>query len=154
MKQKDAVYAAIVQVTGFNPELGQKLSITPEQRKQVINIVVEGFKAKKVSLDKTFDDAQLKVYTSGLVSNWIRKDVRFNEGEKYIAKNPGSRAGQSSQSVQAMKGLLKRPDLTEDQRAEIQAELDKELEAIAAKKANVTINYDALPESLRGKFAK
>lgn len=153
MKQKDAVFNAITQVTGFKEGSG-KLTITKEQRASVIDIVVAGFKAGKVSLDKTFTDQELKAYTSGLVSNWIRKDVRFNEGEKYVAKNPGSRAGQTDESIKNMKLLLKRPDLSAEDRALIQSELDTAIAAHQAKKANVEINYNALPESLRSKFVK
>src|SRR5665213_1962213 len=46
-----------------------------------------------------------KDYVPGMVSNWIRKDLRLNGGEKYETKNPGSRAGQGDDQLKNLKAL-------------------------------------------------
>lgn len=103
MKQKDAVVAALRNVCGdvdgaYNP--------SSEERKQVNNILFEGFKEGKIELSKDYDDAQLKSYCSGLTSNWLRKHKELNGGVQYVAKNPGSRAGSTDPTIKAMRTLL------------------------------------------------
>ena len=97
---------------------------------------------------KASDDTELKKYISGLVNNWIRKAPEFNNGSKYEAKNPGSRQGSQDEQVREMKKLL---SITTDAKAKasIQQAIDNRLAAIASEKKQVTINVDALPESLR-----
>lgn len=97
---------------------------------------------------KVADDTELKKYISGLVNNWIRKAPEFNNGSKYEAKNPGSRAGSGDEQVKEMKKLL---SVTTDAKARaiIQDTIDKRLASLAAEKKSVEINVDALPESLR-----
>src|ERR1051325_6047037 len=111
MKQKDAVYNAITQVlnedeVGFEDGMDVSEHMTKERRAQVNAILVEGFKAGTIELEKEYTDTQLKQYVSGLQSNWIRKDPRFNGNTKYQPKNPGSRAGAGDAQLKALKALL------------------------------------------------
>lgn len=150
MNQKEAVFNAVKNVCGnvegaYNP--------TKEQRAQISAILVSGFQSGKIQLEKSFTESELKAYVSGLLSNWLRKDLRLNGGTKYVAKNPGSRAGAGDSSMKEMKKLL---SITTDPetRTLIEAEMKKRSDEIAASKAQVAVNYDALPESLRNKFVK
>lgn len=94
-------------------------------------------------------EAKLKSYTQGLVSNWLRKDVRLNGGSKYETKNPGSRAGSGDDTVKALRAL--RSTLTNaDQIAEVEMEIAARIAAFKASKTpKVEINAELIPENLR-----
>lgn len=150
MKQKDAVFMAISQVTGFNGE--GTLAITTEQRAQVCNIVVEGFKGGKIALGQAYEESELKSYVHGLVSNWLRKDIRYNNGVKYTPKNPGSRAGSGDETLKAIRAL--KSTLTSDHpdyNEVVIAEASRLAEITASKQAK-SVNFDALPADLQAKF--
>lgn len=149
--QKEAVYQAVCNVTGFNGE--GVCEITSEQRKQVNAILFEGFKSGKIQIETMPDDAALKGYVSGLQSNWLRKDTRLNGGMKYTAKNPGSRAGSSDPSLKAMRALLSTVK-TDAERAEIQGFIDQRVSELSISKQTKTVDFSALPAELAAKFSK
>jgi hypothetical protein len=149
--QKEAVYTAVINVTGFNGE--GVCTPTKEQRAQICMILFEGFKSGKIELDREFSDSELKSYVSGLLSNWLRKDKRLNGGVQYVAKNPGSRSGSTDPQIKAMRALL--ATLTDpDERAEVQSYIDARLNELNAHKIKSTVDFSALPEELRAKFSK
>ena len=128
--QKEAVFNAVTNVceatdSGYVP--------SKEERASICQVLFEGFRAGTIDLDANHvghsDDAKLKNYCSGLLSNWLRKDGRLNGGVKYEAKNPGSRAGSTDPQIKAMRLLLStKSDPAE--RAEIQSFIDKRLAEI------------------------
>src|ERR1035437_539953 len=147
MNQKEATYNAVVNVVGSFDGACQP---TKEQRAQVNAILFEGFRAGTIELDREFDDVGLKAYCSGLQSNWLRKDGRLNGGVKYVAKNPGSRAGSGDASLKAMRALLSTTtDPSEIE--EIQSFIDKRVGELK-KTTVVTINVDDLPAELKAKY--
>ena len=113
--QKEAVYVATMNILAeaeipFDDGMNVSNIITKDQRTKVIAILATDFlageiemtndaRAKYNSLDK------MKGYVNGLVSNWFRKDTRLNGGGKYVAKNPGSRAGVGDAQLKALKTL-------------------------------------------------
>ncbi len=151
MSQKEAVFAAVCAVVGHTPD--GKVELSKEQRAQVSMIVFEGFRAQTVGLDRDFTDADLKKYVSGLTSNWLRKDKRLNGGEKYAAKNPGSRAGSSDPQLKAMRALITTVS-TDAERAEIQGYIDARVAEIATTKQAKVVDFSALPADLAAKFGK
>lgn len=151
MNQKEAVYTAVVNVTGFNGD--GAVVISKEERAQVNAILFEGFRAGNITIDKEFNDADLKKYISGLTSNWLRKDTRLNGGTAYIAKNPGSRAGSGDAQLKAMRALLSTLSSDSD-KAEVQKHIDARVSEIAATKVTKVIDYSALPADLAAKFSK
>ena len=151
INQKEAVFQAVCNVTGFTGE--GTVEITKEQRAQVNAILFEGFKSGAIELDKEFSDSDLKAYVSGLQSNWLRKDKRLNGGVQYIAKNPGSRTGSGDPALKAMRALLSTlPEGTADYN-EVESEIQKRVSEISATKVKA-IDLSALPEHLRTKFSK
>jgi hypothetical protein len=152
ISQKEAVYQAVVNVTGFTGEGACEPS--REHRAQVNAILFEGFRAGNIELDKEFTDAELKTYVSGLQSNWLRKDKRLNGNVSYIAKNPGSRAGSGDPQLKAMRALLS--TLTDpNEKAEVQSYIDARVSEInASKTKKVTIDISMLPADLQAKFTK
>ena len=153
--QKEAVFSAITSVTkeaGMSIAEGTDFStvLTREHRAQITSILVEGFNAGSIALDKSFEDeSKLRTYCSGLTSNWLRKDKRLNGGMKYVAKNPGSRVGSADPQLKAMRVLL---STQEDpvKKAEIQSFIDARVAAVkAAKKPAKTINAADLPAELQ-----
>lgn len=152
LSQKESVYQAVVYVLGTIE--GNSVSLTKEQRSEVIELVTESIMNNETDFSaeaKAKHDTREKVktYVNGMVSNWLRKDTRLNGGSKYETKNPGSRAGQGDEQLRNLKALMSM--LTDaDQKAAVQAEIDKRIaELQAAKAKTVTINVDAIPEALR-----
>jgi len=156
MNQKEAVFQAVNAVfsehgIAFESGMDANTLLTKELKGQVVEILFTGFQNKTVGLSATIEDAHLKGYCSSLLSNWLRKDTRLNGGVKYVAKNPGSRAGSGDEQVKAMKQLLKIHPGDED----IINALNARLAEIGASKVNTpTVNFEALPEALRAKFSK
>ena len=150
MNQKEATYTAVVNVCG---EIDGAYTPSKEERAQISAILFEGFRSGKVTLDREFDDAGLKSYISGLMSNWLRKDKRLNGGVAYVAKNPGSRAGTGDSQLKAMRALLSTLTSASD-KAEVQKHIDARVSEIASTKVTKVIDYSALPAHLAAKFAK
>ena len=162
MNQKDAVYQATYNVLADNDITFEDHSditevMTKEYRTLIICIVCEGFKAGEVQFkdtpankEKLGDDGKLKEYVSGLVSNWHRKDKRFNGNTTYKLKNPGSRAGQGDEQLKALRALYKQFKGVDDGKAtEIQTAIDTRVGQIRTEKAKqVQVNIDALPAEL------
>jgi hypothetical protein len=151
ISQKEAVFGAVTEVLG---SFSGTVNLTTEQRKEVIGIVVAGFMNGSVELSseaasKYDNEAKLKQYANGLVSNWLRKDKRLNGGSKYITKNPGSRAGSTDDTLKALQALRK--SLTDpEQIKEVEFEIAQRTAAIKASKLpKIEINTNLIPESLR-----
>ena len=157
INQKQAVYNAVTSVlkeAGIHFEDGMNISgiMTKEFRGTVNAILVEGFRSGTVALDKEYDDAGLKAYVSGLQSNWLRKDKRFNGGTQYVAKNPGSRTGSGDAMLKNLKAL--RSTLTEaSDIAEVDAHIAARITELKPAKAS-NVDYSALPADLQAKFKK
>jgi len=157
MNQKSAVYSAVTSVlseAGIHFEDGMNISgvMTKELRAQVNAILVSGFKAGSIELDREFSDSELKAYVSGLQSNWLRKDKRFNGNTQYVAKNPGSRQGSSDvvlKNLKALRSTLSDPNDI----AEVDAHIQARLAEIKPSKT-VSIDFSALPADLQAKFNK
>ncbi len=158
LSQKSAVYNAITSVlkeNGVHFEDGMNIQgvMSREFRGQVNAILIEGFKSGGIELDREYGDSELKAYVSGLQSNWLRKDKRFNGGTQYVAKNPGSRAGSSDPQLKNLRAL--RSTLTDPSDiAEVDAHIEKRLSEISVAKVKTTVDYSALPAELQAKFNK
>ena len=153
--QKEAVFTAVTSVlneAGISTNEGDNFAnhMNRELRAQVTAILVEGFKAGTIVLDKSFaTEAELRTYCSGLTSNWLRKDSRLNGGSKYVAKNPGSRVGSSDTQLKAMRALLSTKTNPAEQ-AEIQAFIDRRVSEIkVSRKPTKQIDISALPAELQ-----
>jgi len=160
MNQKHAVYSATVNVlTDADIQFEDGMDIKPimndQLRAKIMAVLCAGFKAGDIDFkdtpannEKLRDDAKLNSYVSGLVNNWFRKDKRFNGNTVYKAKNPGSRTGQQDPTVRALRNLLK-TELTPEQSARVQEELDERVAEIKASKAqSVEVIFSDLPEGL------
>lgn len=158
VSQKQAVTNAILSVFP-KYELGGEVILSTllnsDTKKKLRAILVSGFKAGEISMSEdaikkyitSKDDKALDKYVSGLLDNWVRKNPEFNNGGKYITKNPGSRAGSGDEQVRAMRNLKK---TTND--PEVLAEIDAAItERLAEIKPTQTVEIDveALPEHLR-----
>lgn len=150
MKQKDAVYQAVVSVTGFS---GEGVCEPTREQKQVIHsILIEGFKNGEIELSRTYTDQEMRNYVTGLLNNWLRKDERLNGGGKYVPKNPGSRAGTGDAQLKALRALLS--TLTDPaDRAEVQKHIDARVAEIS-KASAPTVDFSKLPPELAAKFKK
>ena len=154
MKQNDAVFQAVCSVfeqDGFDGAV----ELTKQQKDSVVSIVTEGILNGSVDFSteakaKHDTDAKVKAYTNGMVSNHLRKDKRLNGGEKYEAKNPGSRSGNGDEQLKALRALKSTLTSTEDIEAIDQA-IGTRLAEIQSAKAKPTapININALPEAFR-----
>ena len=156
ISQKQAVTNAVMSVFP-NYELGGETTLssmlTKESKDEIKSLVFEGFKAGEVSFSADAqskygsDDAALLKYVGGMVDNWVRKNPEFNNGSKYVTKNPGSRAGSQDDQIKALRGLKK---TTSDPTAlaEIDAAIATRLAEIKPA-TKIEIDTEALPEHLR-----
>ena len=153
--QKEGVFGAIVELFGFVPTKGLEFKPTKEQRKEIMELVAVGimegdidFSADAKAKYPTFKDVKDK-YVPGLLSNWLRKDKRLNGDVEYVAKNPGSRAGQGDDTLKNLKALR----ATMKDKAHLEAideEIKKRTDELAAKKAKaVVVDLSKIPEHLR-----
>ena len=164
MNQREAVYKAthaVLKEAGISFEDyqdgGVKDIVTDEMRKQIIGIVCEGFKTGEVELkdteankSKLANESELRAYTSGLVSNWHRKDKCFNGNETYKAKNPGSRAGQGDTQMKNLKLLKKKFENDPQKIKDIDAAISKRTEELrAARTKTIEVDWNEIPEELR-----
>ena len=153
LSQKQAVYNAVKSVfaeAGKSHEDFTKCEMSKDERAQVIAIVQTGFEQGEVELKS--EQENLKSYTSGLVSNWLRKDKRLNGNVKYQPENPGSRTGQSDPTVKNLRLLLTTvPEGSEAHEAIEQriATRVAEIKAEKAKSKAKEIDMDAIPEDIK-----
>jgi hypothetical protein len=164
--QRQAVYQAVKSVLTeagieFYDGIDAKSVMSKEHRAQVNAILCVGFMTSQIDFKQTeankaklASESLLKEYVSGLQSNWLAKDDRLNGGVDHQIKNPGSRTGGSDEQLKALRALHSTLTNATD-RAEIQTMIDARMAALTVTKTKqVEINYDALPESLRAKYAK
>lgn len=153
MKQNDAVFSAVCKVLGKDG-FNDAVILSKEQRDEVVAIVTQGIINGSVDFSteakaKHDTEAKIKSYTTGMVSNHLRKDKRLNGGVKHEIKNPGSRAGNSDEQVKALKALRSSVTSPEQIRL-VDEEIEKRMNELKAVKAKtVEINIDLLPEHLR-----
>lgn len=151
--QREAVYTAthaVLKEKGIKFEDGQDIDPIMKGdttlRSMISVIICAGLEANEVALkdtkendDKLANPAKLSSYVSGLISNWFRKDKRFNGGVTYKPKNPGSRAGQGDAQLKALRGLFKQFDGVDQGQAEkLQVAITERVAAIQAEKAKST----------------
>ena len=153
MKQNDAVFQAVCGVLDAQ-SFDSSVELSKEQRESVVSIVVEGIMSGAVDFSaearaKYDTPAKVKSYTTGMVSNHLRKDKRLNGNTKYEIKNPGSRAGAGDDQLKALKAL--RSTISDsEQLAQVDEAIANRTTEIAASKAKTTvINADAIPEHLK-----
>jgi hypothetical protein len=152
MKQNDAVFQAVKEVLGQD-SFSSAVMLTKDQRATVIDVVTAAIMNGSVDFSaeaklKHDTPAKVKTYTTGMVSNHLRKDKRLNGGTKYEIKKPGSRAGSGDAALKAMKTL--RDTLTDEaQIAAVDEAIEKRTAELATAKKKVEIDVELLPESLR-----
>jgi len=128
--QKEAVFnavSAVLQQNGIAIEPGTNVVdlMTRELRAQVNQRLFDAFQSGTVKLDREYSDTELKAYVSGLQSNWLRKDTRFNgNGDTSAPKKV------SDPQLKALYGLMKIAVGDED-RIEIQSHIDARLAQIS-----------------------
>ena len=151
MKQSEAVRTLVKTVVG---EINGPVQLTGEQRSDIIQSLMEGLTSGEIDFSDAakakyiYGDGNLKVYASGLLTNWLKKDLSLNGGVKYKPENPGSRAGQGDSKLKELKKLLQ--VVPEDKRAIVQAAIEKRIEELAAEKAkSIEIDLSQIPEHLR-----
>ena len=153
MKQSDAVFTAVCNITG-QESFDSPVELSKEQRQEIHETILEGFKSGTVNLSddarkKYNTDSSISGYTSGLISNWLRKDKRLNGGVNYVPKNPGSRAGQGDPMIRELRKLKKLHTGTEKE-VEIDGYINARLTELKVSKAKeININTDLIPEALR-----
>lgn len=144
--QKDAVFNTVTSFYGDQFENG--MSHTKEAKSKMVDMLIESYERGEWEIKSA--QSNLRSYVIGLLNNHLRKDVRLNGGEKYKAKNPGSRAGQGDPQVKEARKLLKTLAEGSAEHAKVKAFIDKRVAEIKAEKNKVEINVDILPAELQG----
>lgn len=160
MNQREAVFNAVTSVfkdneVQFEEGMNAGELLTKEMRSDVIGIIVSGISDGTVEFSESAhakynDEAKKRAYTSGLVSNWLRKDKKLNGGISYQPKNPGSRVGSTDAKLKALRQLKKQFDgVDAEKAAEIQTHIDARVTEISAEKAKkVEIDLSVLDPDL------
>ena len=160
MNQREAVFNAVTSVfkdndVQFEEGMNAGELLTKEMRSDVIGIIVSGINEGTVEFSENaqtkYDtDQKKRAYTSGLVSNWLRKDKKLNGGIAYKPKNPGSRVGSADPKLKALRQLKKQFDgVDAEKAAEIQTHIDNRVSEIQAEKAkNIEIDLSVLDSDL------
>ena len=162
VSQRQAVYNAThatLKDAGVDFEDGSDIKdvITTEHRTSINAILCEGFLNNTVELKDTpanaaklQNTAELKKYVSGLMSNWFRKDLKFNGGAKYVPTNPGSRTGQSDSTMKNLRLLKKQYEAAGKNTVKIQEAIEKRsTELKASKVKDVKVDMNAIPAELK-----
>jgi len=154
--QKAVVYEAISSFLQENErqfDAGDKVELSPEDRKTIVTMIVTAIETGEMEFSpeaatKHNTPEKMRNYSTGLLSNWLRKDKRLNGGAKHSIKNPGSRVGQDDEIIKSLKSLKK--ILTSKREVEIvEAEIQIRIEFLKNQKSmNVLINKDAIPTHL------
>jgi len=91
MNQKEAVFTFVTQICSSNNLKPTELS--REVKKDIVKALMVGFVEGSIQLfntdankSKLADLKKLEEYCSGLLNNWLRKDIRLNGGVKYEPK--------------------------------------------------------------------
>ena len=151
--QKEAVFNAVSQVLSESDvtfEQGQAVDLSKDQREAVIGIIMTGFEKGQIELKS--EQENLRAYTGGLVSNWLRKDKRLNGGGTYKPANPGSRTGHSDAQVKNLRILLSTLPEGSQEYTAVEAKIEERVAEIKAEKAKSkakAIDVTALPEEFR-----
>jgi hypothetical protein len=153
MKQNDAVFQAVCSVLDAQ-SFDSAVELNKEQRASVVSIVTQGIMSGQVDFSteakaKYDTDAKVKSYTTGMVSNHLRKDKRLNGNTTYEIQNPGSRAGSGDDQLKALKALRSTVTDPENLTTIDEAIANRTAEVQAAKQKSVVIDPEALPEHLR-----
>ena len=154
MNQREATFNAISKVTTIvNP-----MTLSDVHRKEVLTHLVAAFMSGQVDLnsgkeEKMSNPNKMKSYCIGLLNDFLRKDKRVNGGEKYEAKNPGSRSGNTDETVRELRKLKKSLG-TDTSKTEI---IDQEIEKCLAETVKAKapkIDYSKIPANIMGLISK
>ena len=154
--QKEAIYIAISSFLKENNRSfddGEKLELSSEDRKTIVTMLVAAIEAGNVefsvkSVNNYSTPEKIRNYSTGLLSNWLRKDSRLNGGEKHSIKNPGSRVGSTDNILKSLKALKKELTNKKDHAA-IDKEIQKRINELQARKfEKLSIDIDNLPVHL------
>jgi hypothetical protein len=164
LNQREATFQAITTVlsnSGVNFTSGEdvKSVLTSEHKKKVREILVSGLKDGSITstpefMSKMSTDTDLSKYTSGLISNWIKKDPRLNGNKKHQSSGGNSssnRVGNSDSQVKELKKLLKATVGT-DSEQEVAEALNariNELKVNKTSRAKSSISVESIPENLQ-----
>lgn len=154
--QKEAVYLAISSFMQENDrqfDNGDKLDLSSEDRKTIVTMIVAAIDIGDMEFSveaaaKHNTPEKIRNYSTGLLSNWLRKDERLNGGAKHSIKNPGSRIGQDDDVVKTLKQLKK--ELTNIREiAAVDGEIEARLEWLRnEKQKSVLIDKSSIPKHL------
>lgn len=151
MSQKEKICAAINSyIADKGLKFDGKIDLTTEQRGHVTSILVELFKQGVVEIKSDKERPNPKKYFAGAVSNYLRKDPQYNNGNKYAPDPDKLKGPRKSKKIQEMEKLLAAVSLGSDAEVikQVQAELDTMITEAATTKV-VTIDIEHIPESLR-----
>ena len=153
--QRNAVENAVLSVVGsYTSEFSK------DQRSNVVDLVTDAifngeveFSDSARSKYPTRED--IRAYTVGMVSNWLRKSDTLNNGQKYQPKTTGRSRNPVLKQLELLK-LTRATSLTAEELEAIENEISsiKSKSAVekASKKTKITadsIDVSILPEHLR-----
>lgn len=157
LNQHQSVIKFSKEVLGDRFEAGRDIKeyAGKDDKRRVATLIAEGMLTGEVELGAeamakygTSIETLTSKYVVGMVTNWWNKSKELNGGERYEAKNPGSRAGAGDPTIKEMK-LLRR-HLEEAGNVEGVAQVDAAIaQHLAASKPKAEINLSLIPDELK-----
>lgn len=155
MKQSESVVIFTKAILGNTFRVGVDIwsYITDPQIEEVVDGVTQSIKDGETDLSadarvKFADPKALRRYVKGMVGNHFNKHKELNGNTKYVAKNPGSRAGSGDSELSASKALLAKLVAEGKDTAIVEEFIAKRTAEIAEKKVKA-VDVSKLPEHLR-----
>lgn len=159
IKQKKAVYNAVVSLYRDSnrhfEDYQVQVELSSDERKTIIQVISQGLASGKIEMtDKaraTYNTPKkIHNYATGLVSDRLRKDKRFNCGEPYKTQKPGSRAGAGDDVIKELRAFKKKHCVTAEQKAEADAAIESRLAEIHQEALqNTKIDMDVVNQYLK-----
>lgn len=151
MDQKTLVFNSISAVHPVAE--GEVVQLSPAERKDVVDSLVAQITADPTVISenkraKIMETSQsLRMYCTGLVSNWLRRDPRLNGGVKDVPKTTGT-SRTKNPTLKNLNNLLKQVQGRPEAEEQVKAEIEKEKAKAAAEKM-MAIDASVVPEHLR-----
>lgn len=152
--QKEAVYSVVKSVCAEHNISHEDFTLlegfSKDMREKAISILCTGFENGQIELKSP--QKEMKNYVGGLLSNWLRKDKRFNGGVKYEPANPGARTGSQDPMVKNLRILLSTLPEGSDAYNATEARIEKRVNELKAAKSATRvkeIDFDSIPDDIK-----
>jgi general stress protein YciG len=156
LSQKEAVYQATQAILEHKhidfqdgEDIKDVLGDDMEARRQIRDLVLEALNSGQVAIgeSKSEDPRSMRAYATGLISNWFRKDRRFNGNQRYTPHATRHESGLSKYIDERIARFKSAQDVAES--SELKGLLQ---EAIHDREDEIAMEKDLAEQVKQGKY--